>query len=216
MDDQKINNVQASYDKVAGEYVKRIYNELEHKPLDRQLLDQFAESMRGRGRVCDLGCGPGHVAAYLGGRGVDVCGIDLSPAMVAEARRLNPCIQFEQGDMLSLRVADEAWAGIVAFYSIIHINREEVTRALLELRRVLRPDGLLLLAFHIGEEVLHLDEWWGEQVAVDFIFFRPNEMEGYLKSAGFVVDKIIEREPYEGFEHPSRRAYIFARKPQNA
>lgn len=213
-DKHKTNGVQASYDKVAGEYVARIYNELEHKPLDRQLLDQFAESVRGRGPVCDLGCGPGHVAAYLRGRGVDdVFGIDLSPAMVEQARRLNPGIPFEQGDMLSLQAVDESWAGIAAFYSIIHIPREEVTRALGEFKRVLRPNGLLLLAFHIGEEVLHLDEWWGEQVCVDFIFFRTDEMENYLKSAGFVTDKVIERAPYEGVEHPSRRAYIFAQKP---
>lgn len=214
MKKHKINGVQASYDKVACEYVARISHELEGKPLDRQLLDQFAESVRGRGPVCDLGCGPGHVAAYLRGRGVkEVFGIDLSPGMVSEARRLNPGIHFEQGDMLSLQAEDESWAGIIAFYSIIHIPRVNVVRALSEFKRVLRPDGLLLLAFHIGEEVLHLDEWWGEEVSVDFIFFRTDEMENYLKSAGFVADKVIERAPYEGVEHPSRRAYIFAHQP---
>jgi SAM-dependent methyltransferase len=115
--------------------------------------------------------------------------------------------------MRSLEVEDGAWGGIAAFYSIIHIPRPEVAGVLGEFKRVLRPGGLLLLAFHIGEEVVHLDEWWGQQVSVDFLFFRPEEMVGFLGSAGFRVVEVVEREPYPGVEHQSRRAYIFAEKP---
>jgi len=213
MDDRKISAVDASYNQVADEYVRRIYDELQHKPLDRQLLDRFAASVRGLGLACDMGCGPGHVARYLHEHGAQVCGIDLSPDMVERARRLNPGIAFRQGDMLALDAADGAWAGIVAFYSIIHVPRGDVVRALRELRRVLRPGGLLLLAFHIGDTVIHLDEWWGHKVCIDFSFFRSDEMAGYLKSASFEMEEVIEREPYLEVEHQSRRAYIFARTP---
>src|SRR6476660_1640563 len=140
-----------SYDRVADEYVQRFYNELQHKPLDRKLLDRFAASLQEIGLACDLGCGPGHVARYLHERGAKVCGIDVSPKMVEFARCLNSEIDFSQGDMLELGVENEAWAGVAAFYSIIHIPPGEIVRALRELRRVLRPGGLLLLAFHIGE-----------------------------------------------------------------
>lgn len=212
MDDRKTSDVEASYNRVADEYVRRIYDELRHKPLDRELLDRFVASMQGVGLACDMGCGPGHVARCLHEHGVQVCGIDLSPEMVKRARRLNLGIEFRQGDMLALDAADGMWAGIVAFYSIIHIPRGDVVRALRELRRVLRPDGLLLLAFHIGDNIIHLDEWWGHKVCVDF-FFRSNEMVGYLKSAGFEIEEIIERDPCPEVEHQSRRACIFARKP---
>ena len=121
-----INEVRGSYDQVAGEYVARIFHELEHKPLDRELLDRFAGEVRDLGIVCDLGCGPGHVARYLHKRGVHVMGIDLSPRMVEQARQLNEGIEFQQGDMSSLDVEDEAWGGIAAFYSIVHIPRAEV------------------------------------------------------------------------------------------
>src|SRR5947209_6208129 len=57
--------VQSSYDRIAGEYVERIYEELQHKPLDRMLLDRFAARVRKTGTACDIGCGPGHVARYL-------------------------------------------------------------------------------------------------------------------------------------------------------
>ena len=212
MNGPKVSDVAGSYDRVADDYVTRIYDELRHKPLDRQLLDRLADSVGKDGLVCDMGCGPGQVARYLHERGAQVCGIDLSSEMVARARRLNPGIDFQQGDMLGLDVKDETWAGIAAFYSIIHIPRGDVVRALRELRRGLRPGGRLLLTFHIGDETKHLEEWWGQQVCVDFLFFRPEEMAGYLRSAGFETEEVIEREPYPDVEHPSRRAYMFAHK----
>ena len=93
------DDVRASYDRVAAEYAERIAGELDGKPFDRALLDRFAALVRPLGPACDLGCGPGHVAAYLHDRGLDVFGIDLSPAMVDEARRLNPGLRFEAGTM---------------------------------------------------------------------------------------------------------------------
>ncbi len=213
MDQQRTRDLQASYNRVAEEYARRIFDELAHKPLDRQLLDRLAERVRGLGPVCDMGCGPGHIARYLHDRGVEVCGVDLAPGMVEQARQLNPDIAFTQANMLALDVADDAWGGIAAFYSIIHIPRADVIQALRELKRVLRPGGVLLLAFHIGEETVHLDEWWGTPVALDFTFFRPDEMAGYLQTAGFAVEEVIERAPYAEVEHQSRRGYIFARKP---
>src|SRR5919106_243783 len=87
MDSGRRQNCQRSYDLVADEYVRRIFEELQHKPLDRQFLDRFAASVRDVGPACDMGCGPGHVARYLHERGVRVCGVDLSAAMVKRASR---------------------------------------------------------------------------------------------------------------------------------
>ena len=204
---------QASYDAVADEYVRRISDELRHKPLDRALLDRFADRIRDRGPACDMGCGPGHVAGYLKERGVEVIGYDLSPKMVEAARRLNPEISFHQADMTALDHADETWAGVVALYSLIHLPPSEIPAALREFRRVLQPGGLLLLAFHIGDEALHLDDWWEQKVNIDFFFFQPEQMARNLQAAGFEIEEIIEREPYPDVEHQSRRAYIFARRP---
>lgn len=213
MDQEKLASLQTGYDKVAGHYVERIFNELDHKPADRLLLDRFAESVSRPGIVCDVGCGPGHVTNYLHSRGVNIFGIDLSSAMVDQARRLCPGIEFKTGNMLSLELEAESLAGIVAFYSIIHVPRDEVVTALCEMKRVLEPGGRLLLAFHIGDQILHLDEWWGESVSVDFVFFQPEEMMNYLERAGLEIEEMIERDPYKDVEHQSRRAYIFARKP---
>jgi SAM-dependent methyltransferase len=213
MAEQDTRAVQSSYDRVADDYVRRIYDELRHKPLDRQLLDRFAERVRGAGLTCDLGCGPGHVARYLSERSVRICGVDLSAEMVARARRLNPDIEFTQGNMLALDVPDGAWAGIAAFYAVVNLPRGDVALALAEMWRALQPGGLLLLSLHLGDETVHLDELWGHQVSIDFYFYGSNEVAGMVSSAGFEIEQIIERDPYPDVEHQSRRAYIFARKP---
>jgi SAM-dependent methyltransferase len=173
MIEQKTSDIQSSYDRVADEYVGHVYDELRHKPLDRELLDRFADRVRGAGLVCDLGCGPGQVARYLRDRGVAMCGVDLSPGMVERARELNPGVEFRQGDMKALDVPAEAWAGIAAFYAIVNLPPGEVAQALREMRRVLRPGGLLLLSFHIGEEISHVEDLWAAPCALISISSAP-------------------------------------------
>ena len=209
--DKSGSDLQSGYDRVAEHYATEYFEELARKPFDCQLLDDFAERVRNQGVVCELGCGPGQVARYLKDRGVDMRGIDLSAEMVRVATRLNPDIPFEQGDMLSLNLEDDSLAALVLFYSIIHIKREDVTRALREMNRVLCPGGKLFLSFHSGEGELHRDEWYGEEVSIDFRLFQGNEMAGYLEAAGFADIEVVERPPYE-FEYPTKRLYAFASK----
>jgi ubiquinone/menaquinone biosynthesis C-methylase UbiE len=215
MTQEKIIDVQASYDRIAEEYARRIFGELENKPFDRRLLDRFAKSVRNQGVVCDLGCGPGQIARYLHERGVPVCGMDLSAGMVEHARQLNPGIQFRQGDMRALPVRDNTWAGIAAFYAIVNLPPDDVVKALHEMMRVLKPGGRLLLSFHLGDDSLHREEdLWETGAALEITFFRVSTITGYMQSAGFEIDEVVEREPYApDVEYQSRRAYIFAHKP---
>lgn len=216
MEQKSISGVESGYDCIAEEYARRIYDELRHKPLDRELLDRFAESVRDRGVACDLGCGPGQVAQYLRGRGIRVCGVDLSQGMLRRARRLNTDIDFYQQDMRALSVADHTWAGIVAFYAIVNLSLAEVDRSLREMFRVLQPGGRLLLAFHLGDDAPQIeDDIWGSGVSLEFTFFRASTVLDYLRDAGFQIDEVIERDPYApDVEFQSRRAYIFAHKPE--
>ena len=176
-------------------------------------MERFAERVSGRGRVCDLGCGPGQVARYLADCGVDgVFGVDLSPAMLDQARRLNPDLSFHVDDMRALSIEDGTLAGIAAFYSIIHIPREQIPAVLSEqFLRVLQPDGWLMMEFHLGDEVIHLEEWWGHEV--DFAFYGLEEMVAWVEAAGFRVEEARVREPYADVEHPSQRGYLLAQKP---
>ena len=207
------NSIRESYDPLAEEYARRIADELQHKPLDRELLNRFARETKGHGDVCDMGCGPGHVARYLRDAGAAVFGLDLSPGMLQQARKLNPDIPFREGNMLSLDLADATLAGIAAFYAIVNIPTRSLALVFQEFQRVLRPDGLLLLAFHMGDEIIREEELWGQKISMDFFLFQPSEIKLGLDAAGLTVEEVVEREPYPDVEYPSRRAYIFARKP---
>jgi SAM-dependent methyltransferase len=209
-------DVRDSYDSAAAAYAQHLASELEHKPLDRHLLNRFAEETRGRGLVADIGCGPGHVARYLHDRGVTVVGIDLSPAMIGCASKLNPELDFRVGDMRSLDLPAGSLAGVVAFYAIVHVEPHELGIIMRQLRQVLAPGGLALVSFHIGNQVVHVDDLFGAPVNLDFRFHVPADVVGAMRSTQFAVLEQVEREPYEGTEYQSRRCYLLARAVQHA
>lgn len=199
------------YDAVAEQYLAEFRDELDRKPLDRALLACLAEEAGTGAPVADLGCGPGHVAAWLAGHGLRAVGIDLSPGMIAVARREYPGAEFREGDFLSLPAADGEFGAVVAFYSVIHLPPAALPGAFVQVRRVLRPDGQFLVSFHAGSGVRHLDEWWGHAVDLDFRFFEPAAVAEVIESAGFAVEARLERRAYPG-EVDTRRAYLLARR----
>jgi hypothetical protein len=97
--------------------------------------------------------------------------------------------------MRDLACGDGTLAGIAAFYSIIQIPRDEIPAVLAEQRRLLRPGGLLLLAFHEGDRVEHIDAFLEQPVSLDFVFFTRAEMEDHLDTAGFELVWSRQRRP---------------------
>jgi SAM-dependent methyltransferase len=205
-----MDDLAPTYDRVARDYAEKLARELDDKPLDRAWLGAFAEQTAGRGTVLDVGCGPGHVAWWLHQHGADARGLDLSPGMVQVARELHPHLSFEVGSFFDL--GTRGLAGLVAFYAIVNHPPEALPRAAASMFGALAPGGALLLSFHIGHEILHLDEWWGHAVSIDFWLHEVAAVERALVDAGFVVDARLERRPYPS-EHPTERAYLWAHRP---
>lgn len=151
------------------------------------------------------------MAAYLALGGVEVSGLDLSAGMVAEAKRLFPDLEVVAGDMLELPFADAVLGGVIAFYSIIHFDDDQLGTAFSEMARVLVDGGLVALAFHIGDEVVHREQWWDMPVVLDARFLPTEHVTVLLVKAGLEIESVEERAPYAPeVEYQSRRAYIVA------
>ncbi|MGW0614417.1 class I SAM-dependent methyltransferase [Streptomyces sp. NPDC002788] len=201
------------YNTVAEDYAVHFRDYLGATPLDRWLLNGFAELVGEGGTVADLGCGPGRVTAYLASRGLSVFGLDLSESMVAIARRENPDLRFEQGSMLDLDLPDGSLDGVVAWYSIIHTPEEHLPALFAGFHRVLRPGGHLLLGFQCGDEPRRYEEAFGHPVALDFLRRRPERVAALLGTAGFTVRATTVRAPDEELGEPVSQASLVARKP---
>ncbi|MFE9933811.1 class I SAM-dependent methyltransferase [Streptomyces sp. NPDC005533] len=215
-----LTSVRASYDAVAVDYARLVGTELARKPLDRAVLAAFAEYVRGGGvrgdegrggrAVADLGCGPGRVTAHLDGLGVRAFGVDLSPAMVAVARRTYPGLRFEVGSMTALDVADGVLGGVLAWYSTVHTPPAELPEVFAEFARVLAPGGHVLIAFEAGDARLRLEHAYGHPVALD-VYGTPTDLvAGLLAGAGLTEVARLERgpDPHE----TSPQGFLLARK----
>lgn len=216
-DDHFLQGIRSSYDAVAHTYLSLFGSELEGKPMDRALLTAFAEIVLDRlrgGLIADIGCGPGHVTSYLAELGLDVIGIDLSEEMVALARRSYPASEFRQGSMTALELSDQSLTAIVAFYSIIHIPDSYLPAVFAEFFRVLRPGGLSLIAFQVGDEEHHLAEWHGHPVNMDAYLRQPNAVVKCMEEAGLVVTLQLVRSP-EATESMDRCYILARRRPQD-
>jgi SAM-dependent methyltransferase len=184
-------DTRTSYDTVAASYADQVRNLLDETPYERAVLALFADLVRatGGGPVADVGCGPGRITAYLSELGVDTFGIDLSPAMIESARSEHPGLRFEVGSMTDLDLSDASVAGLVAWYSLIHVPDDEIGSVLTHFRRVLRPGGPLLLSFHVGDETrLKTQGYGGHPMKVHVHRRRPGQVAAWLSEAGFTVE----------------------------
>ncbi|MBZ5712374.1 class I SAM-dependent methyltransferase [Nannocystis pusilla] len=223
-DDRGQAEIVATYDAVAERYAAEFADDLAEKILDRALLSALAEMLRRAGvenKIADLGCGPGFEARFMAELGLEVVGVDLSPAMIAEAQRRHAGVrglEFKIGSLLALPFAEASLAGAIAIYSVIHLERAARALAYVEMARVVRQGGMLLLSVHTSAlgfpsgSIRRLEEWWGRRVGLDGHFIAAEEVAGGLEQAGFEIAARLERGPSTSREFPSQRVYLLARR----
>jgi SAM-dependent methyltransferase len=186
-----LDDIRVSYDEVAISYADQLRGALDGQPYLRAALALFAEMVRdsGGGPVADLGCGPGHITAYLQQLGISAFGIDLSPAMIDVSQHSYPGLRFEVGSMTDLRLADASVAGLLSFWSLVHIPDDEIPAVFAHFLRVLRPGGLLLLGFHAGEgSRLKTQGYGGHPMKVYVHRRQPDQVAAWLSTAGITVE----------------------------
>jgi SAM-dependent methyltransferase len=215
-DELFLSVTRTAYNTVAVSYAELVPAVEEDHPVNRAVLGAFADLVRaaGGGPVADIGCGAGRVTAYLDGVGLDVSGIDLSPEMLAVARRNHPGLRFSEGSMLALDLPDAGLAGVVAWYSVIHMPPARLPSAFSEFYRVLMSGGYLQLAFHVGDQRNHKTQGYGHDgISLDVYLLPVERICSLLAEAGFVLDTRVVREPDGSLAARVPQAYLLARKP---
>ena len=209
-----VTETRTAYDTVAASYAQLLDGALAASPWDRALLAVFAEQVlaAGGGAVADLGCGPGRITAHLAGLGLDVAGVDLSPGMVDVARRTHPGPRFAVGSLAALDLHDGGLAGALAWYSLIHTPPTRQPGVAAELARVLRPGGVLLVAFQSGDdEPVHHRRGYGHDISLPGWRLDPDRVGRELTSAGFEVTARVVRAPEPPHERSSQAHLVAVR-----
>jgi ubiquinone/menaquinone biosynthesis C-methylase UbiE len=207
-----VNSIATAYDLVAADYSELQRTALASKPFDRAMLCAFADVVKEEpgGRVADLGCGPGHVTAFLDDQGLDVFGVDLSRKMVVTAQSDYPELQFLVGSLNELDLEDRSLRGITAWYSIIHTPPQELPATLSEFSRVLEDGRYAIMAFQVGNERRRIEKGYGHSISLDAYRLDPSTVTDLLESAGLFVQARLVRQPDNSENTP--QAYLLAQK----
>ena len=211
-----VSTARAVYDATAEVYAQLVGTELTpvfEGPVDRAILSAFVEYLtKGTaGPVADVGCGPGRVTAFLAANGVDVVGVDVSPAMLAVARDAHPAIQFYEGRLTAVPVSDGSLAGAVCWYSIIHTPPEQLDEVFAELKRALTHEGYLLVAFQAGDgDRVHRADAYRTGLPLTNYRHSADDVARQMVAAGFCVLARAEREP-DLHHETTRQAFLVAR-----
>ena len=206
-----LDEVRAFYDALAPKHHERMATDLAKLPAERDVLAQFADLVGPGGRVLDAGCGPGRVTAHLAELGLAAEGLDLSPVMLDLARAAYPELSFRLGSLTALDAPDGSLDGILSWYSLIHIPPEHRLGVMSELHRVLVPGGFVLLAFQVGDDVRHVVDPDGSDIALDFHRLDPDTVIAQLAEVGFELSSLTVRQPSGPYEVVPQASLIACR-----
>lgn len=214
--DDHVSRARAVFEVAAGSYVQfagtDINSATEH-PIDQSLLGAFIEMIKGPSflRVADVGCGPGRVASFMADRGLNVVGVDVSPAMLAIAMTAHPQVQFAQGQLDALPFESGGLAAVVCWYSIIYTPEDRLVETFEELARVLTPGGHLLLAFQAEGEPLHREDAFGSGLPLTSYRHSVSDVVGLLEESGFRISATVIRAPELEHETTSQGFIVASR-----
>ncbi|MDJ1502098.1 class I SAM-dependent methyltransferase [Xanthocytophaga agilis] len=199
------------YDKIATNYAAKSQDEFALNLFERVLVREFALEILHKGKVIDIGCGPGQITDFLSKHELThLVGIDSSSQMVRIAKEQYPLLQFEVADLLHLPYPDHSFGAALAFYSMIHFDEKQLRTAFQEIKRILSANGQFLLAFYTGDSIKHLDQYLDTPVSIDFYFYEIGHIMELLMSLGFEIIDVMEQPNPSALEKGSKRAYIWS------
>jgi ubiquinone/menaquinone biosynthesis C-methylase UbiE len=210
-----LDTVRESYDRVADNYAHMVQTtgmgDIRRHPWLKASVDAFADTVGALGPVLDVGCGPGTVTAYLAERGLDVSGVDLSPRMIENARRLHPECRFSVASATELDLEEASFGGLLGWWSLFNLPRDVLPQVLARFARALKPGGHFLTGTHVGDEDKVRTEAYGD-VPVRWTTYQwqPEQFVELIEQAG--LRPVAElRLPAD--EHSGPTVVVMARRP---
>jgi ubiquinone/menaquinone biosynthesis C-methylase UbiE len=201
-----------AYNLAAQKYHDLFHNEMNEKEYDRKLLDSFATRFNKDSLICDAGCGPSaHIGKYLFDKGIKVVGVDISEKCIELAKLNNPEMKFECADICNMPFDNNSFDGFISYYSIINTPKIYIPKIFSEFRRVLKPDGFLLVAVKAGTTEGYIDDLLGIKTKTYFSLFTQDEIVTYFSQAGFLLEFFDKRNPYD-FEISNERIFAIGKK----
>lgn len=197
--------VRESYDHVADNHAQMVettgVGDIRTHPRLEASIDAFADTVRGLGPVLDVGCGPGTVASYLAERGLDMSGVDLSPRMIENARRLHPHRRFSVASATDLHLGEASLGGVLGWWSLLNLPRDVLPQVLALFARALTPGGHFITATHGGDgDAVRTEAYGGVPVRWATHEWRPEQLVSLLEEAGLhpVAELRLPPEEYSG------------------
>jgi ubiquinone/menaquinone biosynthesis C-methylase UbiE len=190
--------VQAAYDAVADAYADHFRSTEPELPIDIAMVEHFTSLLDLPRKVLDVGCGAGRMMPLLAGLGCAVEGVDLSPGMIRRCQTDHSEFPSRVGYLTALPFPDSTFDGVFSWYSTIHNPDDDLPLILREARRVLRPQGVFLVAFQAGSGTTDVSESYHRR-GHDIILYRykrtTQQMSNHLASAGLREVACLQRAP---------------------
>ena len=182
----------------AGESVAENLQLCEYQTIGPFLLKHLPKD----GRILESGCGLGRWVFYLQQKGFNLIGIDLARPAVAMAKAYDPSAPILLDDVLHSQFPDGTFDAAISLGVVEHFE-EGPQRALAELRRVLKHNGLLLISVPVQNTLRRLFtnrlkdlyRWYRRRQGMSFTFeeyrFSQKEFRTYLEAAGFEILEVV-------------------------
>jgi len=193
-----------TYNAIVGEYCK-------FKAKDKETyyseLEKFEKLIPKGARILDAGCGIGTQTEYFSKRSFDIIGIDAAKDMLEKAKEFLPNCEFMQMDIRDLKFKEE-FDAILCLFVLYHLEREDLSKALKEIKRVLKPGGIVLIAVGKGDGEVFGPDPWAPDKKMFYILYKKDELVNKVKEEGF---KILDVSVRKG-NAPWPEIFVYAKK----
>jgi cyclopropane fatty-acyl-phospholipid synthase-like methyltransferase len=194
--DPRVEIVARGYDAIADRFA--VWRDRIEGDPRREWADDLAARVAPGTRVLELGCGSGSAETMLLAERFRLTGVDASSEQIRRARENVPGVELVLADMLEVEFPDESFDAVCSFYVFNHVPRERLGELLGRIAGWLRPGGLALNAFGVGDNPVWTGEWLGAETF--FSGFQPAENTRLVEAAGLTIlrDEVVAFTEPEG------------------